>query len=193
LLLHEFYFDTRESSEMKRFAFVLVSVAALALAGLAGAQTSGAHFSKNGAPVCTDVGTQLRCTGELAGLGNETVRADLTASGTATGLTCTTPSGSNQAPGQNPAVPVTAGGTQFILQPKNGRAGINVLTATPTVSAKDAGCPNNNWIVTVADVEFTTYTLTVSQGGQLVVTCTGSFTPSPSTNGQTSTPTCTFA
>jgi hypothetical protein len=177
---------------MKRIVLVLVSVTALALAGVAGAQTSGAHFTQGGDPVCTDIGTQLQCTAELAGLGNETVVALLTApNATATNLLCEN-KGGNQAPGQNPAVPSTATGTQTILQPKNGRAAIDVRTDVPTIGAKAAGCPNGNWRVIVGDVEFTGYTLTISQGGQLVVTCEGSFTPSPSTNGQTSTPTCTF-
>jgi len=174
---------------MRRMILAFVAAAALSFAGIAVAQTSGAHFTKGGTPVCTDIGTQLRCTAEVAGLGNETVVATVSANGTATGLTCTTPSGSNQAPGQNPAVPVTSSGSQTITNIKNGRASVDVRSATPTVSAKDAGCPNNNWIVTVADVTFTTYTLTISQGGVTLFTCSGSFSPS-STNGQSSTPTC---
>lgn len=178
---------------MKRIALVVVSVAALALAGVAAAQTSGAHFTQNGFPVCTDTGTQLQCTAELAGLGNETVVADLTAPGaTATNLLCQN-KGGNQAPGQNPAVPTTATGQQTILQPKNGRASIDVATAVPTISPKAAGCPNGNWTVIVGDVEFTSYTLTIKQGGQLVVTCSGTFENAPSDNGQSDTPTCTFA
>jgi hypothetical protein len=178
---------------MKRILLVLVSVTALAYAGAAGAQTSGAHFTQGGDPVCTDIGTQLQCTGELAGLGNETVVALLTApNATATDLLCEN-KGGNQAPGQNPAVPSTATGEQTIQQPKNGRAGIDVSTDVPTIGAKAAGCPNGNWRVIVGDVEFTSYTLTISQGGQLVVTCSGTFENAPSDNGQTDTPTCTFA
>jgi hypothetical protein len=167
----------------------VVSAFALGLAAWAGA-SSGFHFTSGGSPVCTDAGTQLECTAEIAGLGNGDVVANLSGNGTATGLTCTTPSGSNQSPGQNPAVDVTASGSQTITNIKNGRAAVDVLTATPTVSAKDAGCPNNHWVVIVNDVEFTTYTLLIKQGNQTLFTCTGSFTPSPSTNGQTSTPTC---
>ncbi len=178
---------------MKRILLVLVSVTALAYAGVAGAQTSGAHFTKGGDPVCTDIGTQLQCTAELAGLGNETVVALLEApNATATDLLCEN-KGGNQAPGQNPAVPSTATGTQTIKQPKNGRASIDLSTDVPSISAKDAGCPNGNWKVIVGDVEFTSYTLTISQGGQLVVTCSGTFENAPSDNGQTDTPTCTFA
>jgi hypothetical protein len=174
---------------MRRMILAFVAAAALSFAGIAAAQTSGAHFTKGGTPVCTDIGTQLRCTAEVAGLGNETVIATVSANGTATGLTCTTPSGSNQSPGQNPAVPVTSSGSQTITNIKNGRASVDVRSATPTVNAKAAGCPNNSWIVTVADVTFTTYTLTISQGGVTLFSCSGSFSPS-SSNGQSSTPTC---
>lgn len=178
---------------MKRIILVVLSVTALALAGVAGAQTSGAHFTQNGDPLCTDTGTQLNCTAELAGLGNETVVAVLNApNATATNLICQN-KGGNQAPGQNPAVPTTATGNQTILQPKNGRASIDVSTDTPTISPKAAGCPNGNWVVIVGDVEFTSYTLTISQGGQLVVTCSGTFENAPSNNGQTDVPSCTFA
>ena len=174
---------------MRRMIFVFVAAAALIFAGIAAAQTGGAHFTKGGTPVCTDIGTQLECTAEVAGLGNETVVATVSAHGTATGLTCTTPSGSNMAPGQNPAVPVTAGGSQTISNIKNGRASVDVKSATPTVTPKQAGCPNNNWIVTIQDVTFTTYTLTISQGDVTLFTCNGSFSPS-SSNGQSSTPIC---
>ncbi len=174
---------------MRRMIFVFVAAAALIFAGIAAAQTGGAHFTKGGTPVCTDIGTQLECTAEVAGLGNETVVATVSAHGTATGLTCTTPSGSNMAPGQNPAVPVTAGGSQTISNIKNGRAGVDVKSATPTVTPKQAGCPNNNWIVTIQDVTFTTYTLTISQGDVTLFSCSGSFSPS-SSNGQSSTPIC---
>jgi hypothetical protein len=174
---------------MRRIILAFVAAAALAFAGIAAAQTSGAHFTKGGTPVCKDIGTQLECTAEVAGLGNETVLATVSANGTATGLTCTTPSGSNESPGQNPAVPVTASGSQSITNIKNGRANVDVKSATPTVSPKDAGCPNNSWIVHVADVTFTTYTLTISQAGVTLFSCSGSFSPSSQT-GQTNTPTC---
>jgi hypothetical protein len=178
---------------VKKIVLLVAAITTLAFASVAAAQTSGAHFTQSGFPLCTDTGTQLVCTAELAGLGNETVVANLSApNATATNLICQN-KGGNQAPGQNPAVPTTATGQQTILQPKNGRASIDVATAVPTISPKAAGCPNGNWEVIVGDVEFTSYTLTINQGGALVVTCSGTFANAPSDNGQTNTPTCTFA
>ena len=172
----------------KRLRTTLLAVTLLTITFVAAADAAGEHFTKNGAPVCTDVGTQLRCTAELAGLGGETLVATVQANGTATGLTCTSPGG-NVSPGQNPAVPVSAGGSQTIENPKNGRASISPSTATPTITPKQAGCPNNNWVVTIQDVTFTSYTLSITQGGQPLFNCSGSFA-SPSQNGQSSTPTC---
>ncbi len=172
---------------MRRMIFVVVAVTALALAGVAAAQTSGAQ---GGFPVCKDAGKVVECTAELAGLGGETVVATVVANGSTVNNTCTSPGG-NSSPGQNPATPVTAGGTQTITNPKNGRASIDVTTATPTVTPKDAGCPNNNWTVTFSDVKFTTYTLTISQGGVTLFACSGSFARVGGSNdGDTSTPIC---
>src|SRR5439155_27246025 len=107
---------------MRRMILTFVAAASLSFAGTAAAQTGGAHVTKGGTPVCTDVGTQLECTAEVAGLGNETVVASVQRSGTATALTCTTPPVNNQASVQNPAVPVTAGGTQTIQNTTSGLA-----------------------------------------------------------------------
>ena len=91
---------------MKR-TIVAVVVTALTVAAAASA---AAHFTNGGQPVCTDVGLQLNCTAEVAGLGNETVDATVDAQGTAVGVTCTSPGG-NTAPGQNPALPVNPSGS----------------------------------------------------------------------------------
>jgi hypothetical protein len=40
----------------------------------AAAIPASARVTKNGFPVCTDIGTQLECTAEIAGLGNESVQ-----------------------------------------------------------------------------------------------------------------------
>ena len=53
---------------MRKMLFTAIMAATvLAVAGIAAAQTSGAHFTKGGTPVCTDIGTQVRCTAEVAG------------------------------------------------------------------------------------------------------------------------------
>jgi hypothetical protein len=167
------------------FLTIVVAVCSMAATAAFGASS---HFTKNGSPACTDTGKQLQCTAELAGLGGGDVVATVNASGTATNITCVSPGG-NAAPGQNPTLPVTAGGQQTITNPKNGRASINVATTEPTITAQQAGCPNNNWQVTYSDVSFTTYTLTISQSGQTLYTCSGSFAGG-SQNGQTSPATC---
>jgi len=173
---------------MRRMILVLLATA-LTLVGAAAAATSGAHFTQGGDPLCTDIGLQLECTAEVAGLGNVTVDVTLNAVGTAVGVTCTSPGG-NESPGQNPALPVNPSGSQTIHNPKNGRAVVDVTTNTPTVTAKEAGCPNKNWRTSISDVLFSSYTLEISQGGTVLFTCNGSFPAPGSNDGDTSTPSC---
>lgn len=74
---------------------------------------------------------------------------------------------------------------------KNGRAFIDATTTSPSVSAKDAGCPNGNWRVIVGDVVFHDYSFTITQGNQTLFTCTGTFGTEGSSDVQSSSPTCT--
>jgi hypothetical protein len=176
---------------MRSFVAIVVLATALGLAGVAGAQTSGYHFSQSGFPLCTDIGAQLECTAEIAGLGQHQVLSTISApNATATDLTCVN-KGGNEAPGQNPAVPTTATGSALSTVDKNGRAVVDVFTDPVSVGAKEAGCPNGNWKVVVGDVIFTTYTLTITQGNTTLYVCEGTFGSGGSTNGATSTPTCT--
>jgi len=168
--------------------FIATFATALTVASVAAAATNGAHFTNGGQPACTDRGLTLQCTAQVAGLGNETVNTTVTAQGTAVGVTCTSPGG-NTSPGQNPALPVSPSGTQTIPNPKNGRANLDVTTATPTVTPQQAGCPNKNWQTSISDVIFTTYTLTISQGSTTLFTCSCSFSGG-SQNGDTNTPSC---
>ena len=172
----------------KRFLIALVAVGALATAGVAAA-TEGAHFTQGGSPVCTDIGLQLECTAEIAGLGQQRVTGTISAPGAlAVNNTCTN-KGGNEAPGQNPAVDFTAGGSAVGVVDKNGRASIDATTSSPSVSPKDAGCPNGNWKVIVGDVIFHDYTFTITQGNQTLFTCSGTFTGG-SNDGNSNEPTC---
>lgn len=146
-------------------ATLLGVVAAVAATSVALA--ANVHF-KDG-PVFTDEGTTLSASGALAGLGNKDVTITLTAVGTASDITCTN-KGGKVAPGQNKPKVTTLGQQSIpVTEIKNGNVSFDLETAEPFVTAKQAGCPNNNWTATVNDVEFTSATITVVQGGKVVL------------------------
>jgi hypothetical protein len=133
---------------MKRYLVFLCAgiVAALTFATVAFAQSG--HFV--GTPTCTDIGTQVRCTGKVAGLGGTTFTITVAAQGTAF-VTCTNPAG-NVAPGQAFDTAVTGTSGPFAT-PRNGQARFTVTSDAPT--APPGSCPNPMWTATVTDVEFT--------------------------------------
>jgi hypothetical protein len=167
----------------------------LVLAGVfAAVAVAAPHFTRNGAPTCRDIGNQLVCSGELAGLGNQNLRIDLTTNAEAS-FACGNPGRkSNQAPGIN-KVPFKAGGSQTIEAPaiKNGRARFEVFapqTPPPPPDPEDI-CPNGNWTtVTLTGVDFRDIVLDISQGGVLLFHCT--FTGVVPSSGSV-TPTCSPA
>jgi hypothetical protein len=103
-------------------------------------------------PAFSQVGGALQATGSIAGLGNQDVIILLEA----TGVTTCRNRGGNVPPGQTE----TVSGAQTITDVKNGRVNFSVTTA----SVRNP-CPKPM----TPDTTFTSATLTVSQGGQVVL------------------------
>jgi hypothetical protein len=105
---------------------LVATVAALSLLTFGGAAfTQAEHFV--GEPTCRDIGTQVQCTGKIAGLGT-TFTILVSAPGTAT-VECTNPAG-NVAPGQTFDTTATGQSGPFPT-PRNGQARLTVSTETP--------------------------------------------------------------
>jgi hypothetical protein len=157
--------DSKEKLTMQK-KYYIPTIAALFVSAVA---VYAANVHLIGEPSVTDNGNTLTVCATLAGLGNQNITVTLTTKGEAT-ATCVNPGG-NTSPGIN-KVPITSTVTQTIRssQIKNGTVSFCSTTEDPgIVSSRAAGCPNNNWLAKVTDVEFTSATLTVVQGGRVVL------------------------
>lgn len=149
---------------MRKFIALGGAVAVLlAFAGVALAQSG--HFV--GDPTCTDIGTQVQCSGKVAGLGGTTFQLDVQAQGVAS-VECRNPAG-NVAPGQS-FTTTSTGSSGPQPTPRNGSARFTVTTVAPTAPA--GSCPNDKWTAVVTDVEFTTATVTLRENGTVSDTAT---------------------
>ena len=143
----------------KRLFSILTALVALSLITAPAFAGPKGHF--NG-PVSFSLGESLTASGVLAGYGNIDVIVELVGSGIGE-ATCTN-KGGNDAPGQNP-IQVEVSGIQEISASliENGSAPFTVVTdAPPFPSAREAGCPNNNWKVTDLFVFWTNAVITVT-------------------------------
>ena len=162
----------------------IIAMAVLCAMGMIATTASAAspHFKKGGEPTCTISGSSTSksttCKATLAGLGNGDLVINTTVSGFAV-YQCSN-NGGNTAPGQNKVLvgPVTAPTTIPSDSIKNGSVSFTtnpaVLTAPTTVTGAQAGCPNPNWTGVNPTLTVTNISLTISQGGVTLFTCSAS-------------------
>jgi hypothetical protein len=130
------------------------------------ASAASGHFVNSGANAaqCTDIGTQVECSGKVAGLGGTTFEITIEADGIAT-VECFNPAG-HRAPGQDTAVTVE-GSTDPLPTPRNGQYLFTITTDDPDPLPSTPTCPNDKWTPVIVDVTFTTATLSLYEDGVL--------------------------
>jgi hypothetical protein len=144
---------------------------------LAGALTGGAALADarlEGPMDLKKESTFVIASGTLLGLGNDApATATLTVTGTAT-ITCVNSGGTQPAGVLKPSstMPVNQTTTKTFAVKEIEKKGVKFsLTSSPPTppEPKAAGCPDENWKVEVSKVEFKNVTLTVEQGGRIVL------------------------
>ena len=152
------------------YAVVVAALATILLLPAAAATTTnpanapnGTHF-KSGTASCSVSSTgSVTCSGfTLAGVGNTNVRADLSATYSAT-VVCIN-GGGNPSDSQHQGS-FTSSATSGTLQPKNGNVTVPSLTATAPTQQQflaQQSCPNPNWTPTIpGGITLTSFTYTV--------------------------------
>lgn len=169
---------------MRRFGIAGTVVAALLLLASTAA-AANPQFKHGGEPTLTDNGSTLTLSAAMTGLGNGNLDVTIDWTGTTINNTCTSPGGNN-APGQNPATPVSGSSDANIKPDKNGNVKITLTTTAPTITPQAAGCPNKNWSASYTDVVFFTATVTIAQPTEnFSSSCTANFPSGGTVNGQT--------
>lgn len=151
---------------MKRLIVVLAAVIAMLGMAAGSALAQSGHFLTGGgnAPRCADIGTQVMCTGKVAGLGGTTFEITVTAPGIAS-VECINPAG-HRAPGQDTAVDV-AGSSGPLATPRNGQFRFSVTSDDPAPLPATPTCPNPQWTPEIVDVTFSNATLSLFEDGNL--------------------------
>ena len=145
----------------------------VALAGSIVAMSATPAFAQSGhfvgTPTCRDIGTQVQCSGKVAGLGGTTFQLTVDAVGIAE-VECTNPGG-NVAPGQDTTVTVS-GETPPTPTPRNGQFRFSFTSADPEPLPSTPTCPNNQWTPNIVDVTFTNATVSLLEDGAVSDTVT---------------------
>jgi hypothetical protein len=145
---------------MKRILSTLFVAMLLALGFPGEAMAQSGHFVQT--QTCTDIGTQVECSGKVAGLGGTTF--EITVSATGSGIVeCTNPGG-NVAPGQTFETSVS-GSSGPLPTPRNGQYRYSLTSIAPEAPADS--CPNDAWTAAVVDVEFGDAIITLLEDGQV--------------------------
>jgi hypothetical protein len=150
----------------------LRSILALIVTAFFAATASAAHVHLKSDPVITDLGEQCQVDLALAGLGNKDIIVTVAVKGSASVIGLN-PAG-QYVPGQN-KVPVSASASATIPKSAIKNGNVSLSLTTPLVEppdATDVGFPNDLWIVEIDDIEFTEVTITVEQGGKIVLQTT---------------------
>lgn len=116
---------------------------------------------------CQGNAVQLAVCFTLSGVGSNPVNVIATVNGLA--KTMCTNKGGTAAPGRNLVLTTVMAQGTFVSD-KNGSVIGTLITPPPgNISARDAGCPNNNWTAKPVAVDFLTLRFMVQQNGAIPV------------------------